>query len=76
MLMQDQKAANKYWADKEYKSWVVQVSVHRDAATVYVRARTKELALKTGIANCRLTGVPRGVVRLATARDLGCTLRG
>ena len=43
-ISRDQQIANEYWADKEYKKWVVQLSSRSDVQTVYVRARTYKLA--------------------------------
>lgn len=70
--------AEEYWRDKYYKVWVVDIVVDRRSDKQkrmqdrkYVRARTKQGAIKTAKFHTHLKGRIRTSTRLATPSDLG-----
>lgn len=76
-----QTTANAYWADKDYKKWVVEFTRgpvrKRERRPVNVGARDATAARRAGIAAMVLMGhtwarSAASTVRLATAYDLGC----
>lgn len=71
--------AETYWSKRVYKKWKVSIIKRRGVSkkavqydTLYVRARTADIALKTALANTSLTGNLAGHARLAAPWDLGC----
>lgn len=73
-----QDEANAYWAEREWKKWVVTLErgprLKAEREVKFVGARTRELAIKAAKANAmRVTRPTRVHCRLATAHDLGCT---
>ena len=77
--MGDHALARRYWADKEWKKWAVDVVAGSErkptfGRTVYARARTAEAAI--GCAKRNMHQIPRGArfeARLAGPHELGCT---
>jgi hypothetical protein len=72
-----QVEANAYWAEREWKKYVVTLEGGTGwrpvTETVYVRARSVEGALGYGKKNATRVKRPhRLTCRLATAQDLGC----
>lgn len=69
--------AEKYWATREYKKWVVfvyKVSGYGKMGKgekLYVRARTQGAAVRTAMANSCLGGRRSASARLANPWDLG-----
>lgn len=65
-----------YWATREVKVWVVEVTrgrgPDRKQQTMYVRSRTRDGAESTARDNTFITGTVEARARLATPRDLGC----
>ena len=81
MTQQTQSEANAYWADKDYKKWVVSFTAGTKrkprSYSVNVGASSANLARSTGLAAADLLGhrwcrTALVKVRLATAYDLGC----
>ena len=81
MTQQTQAEANVYWADKDYKKWVVTFTAGTKrkprSYSVNVGASSATLARSTGLAAADLMGhrwcrTALAKVRLATAFDLGC----
>lgn len=81
VVLQTQAQANAYWADKEYKKWVVDFTTggrrNRRTAQALVGAATSAGARRAGVACLEEQGKPwvrsaMATVRLATAQDLGC----
>lgn len=79
-LPEEQAEANAYWADRDFKKWVVRLSKgtgrRADAVTLYVGAATKDRAIKAGREGAVLMGrswarKATAQTRLATYRDLG-----
>lgn len=75
--MSPQDAAT-YWAGREFKKFVVELESgpknKPEREVKYVRARTREGAIRCARANAFRIKSPRRVsCRLATAFDLGCT---
>jgi len=71
--------ADKYWADKPFKKWVVYVSKTKGAGgkviksdKLFVRARSYRNACVTGRYYSSLTGSTTVTARLAGPEDLGC----
>jgi hypothetical protein len=63
-----------YWADKEYKKWVVNLGNTRGGRDKkYVSARTEAGAILTGRIHSHLKGRVSASARLATPMDLGAT---
>lgn len=82
---QSQAEANAYWADKDYKKWVVGFTAgsrrNRRTAQALVGASTASGARRAGIACMQEQGQTwvrsaAATVRLATAQDLGCMYTG
>lgn len=78
---QSQAQADAFWADKEYKKWVVTFTAgargRRRTGESIVGAATSAGARRAGIADMELRGhdwarCAAATVRLATAQDLGC----
>lgn len=81
MTLQTQEQANAYWADKDYKKWVVTFTAGsrrtRRERSVHVGAVTSNGARRAGVAAMDVMGEKWArsavsTVRLATAQDLGC----
>lgn len=73
-----QEEANAYWAEREWKKWVVTLERgpqrQPEREVKHVGARTRERAIAIAKANAlRVTRPTRTYCRLATAHDLGCT---
>lgn len=73
-ISQAQAEANAYWADKEFKKFVVTLERGPQRKPIreilYVRARTAERAVACAIDNAmRVTRPTRTSYRLMTARD-------
>lgn len=82
MTLQTQEQANAYWADKEYKKWVVTFTAgsrrNRRHREVNVGAATGSGARRAALAAMETMGQTwarsaASTVRLARAQDLGCT---
>ena len=80
-VIQTQEQANAYWADKDYKKWVVTFTAGTKRKprhySVNVGSTSATLARSTGFAAADLMGhrwcrTSMAKVRLATAYDLGC----
>lgn len=77
-LFSDEADAQAYWADKEFKTWAVDVTAgpakrptYRQ--TFYARARTAEAAIECVKRNMpRKVAGARFLARLAGPRELGC----
>lgn len=85
MTLQTQEQANAYWADKDYKKYVVtfRAGTKRKPKFYEVRvgAASANAARRTGIDAAQLLGhawcrSAAASVRLATAQDLGCVSTG
>jgi hypothetical protein len=83
--IQTQAEANAYWADKDYKKWVVDFTTggrrNRRTAQALVGAATSAGARRAGVAAMEEQGKgwvrsAMSTVRLATAQDLGCRYTG
>jgi hypothetical protein len=83
--VQSQAEANAYWADKNYKKWVVEFTAgsrrNRRTAQAHVGAASAAGARRAGIACMEEQGKAwvrsaAATVRLATAQDLGCVCTG
>ncbi|MCO5109978.1 MAG: hypothetical protein M9929_03925 [Burkholderiaceae bacterium] len=81
VVRQTQEQANAFWADKEYKKWVVTFTAgargRRRTGESIVGAASSAGARRAGIADMELRGhdwarCAAATVRLATAQDLGC----
>lgn len=64
-----------YWGERPV--WVVTFDptsqyLRREQRTVYVRARTRDGAIRTARANCSLRPALLESCRMATPQDLGC----
>ncbi len=79
-LQDEQAEANAYWADREYKKWVVRLNRgsgrRAQSVTVYVGAGNKDQATRVGRGAAVLMGhgwarQACAHTRLATYRDLG-----
>jgi hypothetical protein len=73
-----QAEADAYWADKEYKKFVVTLERgpqrKPEREILYIGARSTERAIKCAKAHAtRIQRPSRIACRLATAQDLGCT---
>ena len=84
-VIQTQEQANAYWADKDYKKWVVTFKAGSRRKPrrydVNVGAESANAARRVGIAAADLLGqrwcrAAMATVRLATAQDLGCQYTG
>ena len=84
-VIQTQEQANAYWADKDYKKWVVTFTAgsrrKRRTGNSIVGAATSAGARRAGIADMEERGhtwvrSAAATVRLATAQDLGCVYTG
>ena len=85
MTLQTQEQANAYWADKDYKKWVVEFKADSRRKPkrwqVNVGATSTNGARRAGLAAADLMGhtwcrSAMSTVRLATAQDLGCVATG
>lgn len=85
MTLQTQEQANEYWADKDYKKWVVAFKAGTlrkpKRWQVNVGAANTNGARRAGLAAADLMGhtwcrSAMSTVRLATAQDLGCVATG
>ena len=85
VVRQTQEQANAFWADKEYKKWVVDFTTggrrNRRTAQALVGVATSAGARRAGVACMEEQGKPwvrsaMATVRLATAQDLGCVYVG
>lgn len=81
MPIQTQAEANAYWADQEWKKWVVEFTAgplrRRRRGTSYVTSRTAAGARRAAFIDMDNRGQTwarsaSATVRLATADDLGC----
>ena len=84
-VRQSQTEANVFWADKDYKKWVVDFTTggrrNRRTAQALVGAATSAGARRAGVAAMEEQGKTwvrsaMASVRLATAQDLGCVATG
>jgi hypothetical protein len=71
--------AEEYWKDKPFKKWVVRLATgsgkKEQSALYWVQARNEERAIAVAKSVCTvLNGRIRGTARLATPRDLGCSM--
>lgn len=85
MIRQTQAEANAFWAEHDYKKWVVEFTTggrrNRRTAVSYVGATTAPGAQRAALADMDLRGhawakSAAATVRLATAQDLGCVAVG
>lgn len=76
----DQFNAEQYWSGREFKVWVVHLSMTRrvnrrtvrDSETKIVRARQKSGAIRCARHHSFMPARAQADARLATPRDLGC----
>lgn len=80
-VLQTQEQANDYWANHEYKKWVVKFTkgprARRVVKEVFVGSTTRDGARRSGVTAMVEMGhgwarSATSEVRLATAQDLGC----
>lgn len=84
--IQTQAEANAYWANVEFKKWVVTFNAgsrrNRRTAESHVTSRTATGARKAAIKHQQIelgnnwVASAASTVRLATAQDLGCVYTG
>lgn len=85
MTRQTQAEANAFWAEHEYKKWVVEFTTggrrNRRTGVSYVGATTSAGARRAALMDMEQRGhswtkSAAATVRLATAHDLGCVRTG